>query len=182
MPREIPKPVRPTVVDNSTTASLKACQSATRQQTDYSDVKLKTLAENVAKLYVPFALKNSNNIEDITIDNLSNDAYLFVDNNGQPSKVLITTVLKKEISWEDLSDDIKQQLQNATQLTPGAHITIQNGIISADIGVESINGKTGIVTLTADDINTYTKDIACTKQELATALAEIEVDGGRYEN
>ena len=69
-------------------------------------------------------------------------------------------------------------------LTPGAHITItNNGVISADIGVETINGKTGNVNLTADDVNAYTKDVACTKQELHDALEgiDITIDGGVIE-
>jgi len=208
MPREIPKPVKPTVVDNSTTASVKECQSATRQQTDYSDLKLKTLSENIAKLYVPFALKDSESVEDITIDNLSNEAYLYIDDNGKPTKIVATTVLRKEIRWEDLSEEVRNRLQElaeSSSLVAGDHIRIQNGIISADVGVESINGKTGVVNLTPEDIGAaskaeaetkinaaityakksevYTKTEAATKADLASAVAnlEITIDGGRIE-
>lgn len=174
-----------------------------RQQTDYSDLKLKTLAENIAKLYVPYSIKDANNIDELTVDALSNGAYLYVDDNGKPSKILAVTVLRKEISWDDLSDDVKQQIQvaaqSATNYQAGSHITIRNGIISADIGVETINGKTGNVSLSAADVGALpistaiphkTSELvndagfitnANVSQSINTALESIEIDGGNID-
>jgi len=197
MPREIPK--IPTPPKQLPEVDKTSCLP-NRQQTDYTDLKLKTLSENIAKLYVPYKLKNSENVEEITIDNLSNEAYLYVDDNGKPSKVLITTVLKKEIQWEDLSEDIREQLQaiaQATALKAGNHITIENNMINADIGVETVNGKTGNVVLTAADVGALPNTVNVPKklsdltndtgfvsnaviiQEIDDALETLEVDGGR---
>ena len=196
MPREIPKPVRPGPGPSPEPKCVPV-----RPQTDYTDLKIKTLAENIAKTYIPYALKNSENIEEITIDNVSEEAYIYLDNNGNPTKLLATTVLKKEIDWNDLSPEAKQHildLINQNKLKAGNHITITNNTINADIGVETINGKTGNVSLTASDVNAYTKsetynknetyskndvynkDEACSKQDLADALdgIDITIDGG----
>ena len=56
-------------------------------------------------------------------------------------------------------------------------------MISADIGVETINGKTGEVQLTAADVNAYSKEEVYTKKETDAAFANlvIEIDGGRIE-
>ena len=88
MPRELPKPPVPPIRPNDPTF---------RPQTDYTDLKIKTLAENIAKHYVPYALKDTKDIGEVTIDQVSNEAYLYVDNNGNPAKLLAVTVLKKEI-------------------------------------------------------------------------------------
>ena len=50
-------------------------------------------------------------------------------------------------------------------------------------GVETINGKTGEVWLTAADVNAYSKEDVYTKKETEAAIANlvIEIDGGRIE-
>ena len=50
-------------------------------------------------------------------------------------------------------------------------------------GVETINGKTGEVWLTATDVNAYSKEDVYTKKETEAAIANlvIEIDGGRIE-
>ena len=50
-------------------------------------------------------------------------------------------------------------------------------------GVETINGKTGEVWLTATDVNAYSKEEVYTKKETDAAFANlvIEIDGGRIE-
>ena len=77
------------------------------------DVKLQLLSNRIAKTYVPKDLANA---EDIAVlentSDLSNvKAYIYIDNNGNPVKILATTVLNKEISWDDLSDDLKKKFQ-----------------------------------------------------------------------
>ena len=81
-----------------------------------------------------------------------------------------------------MADSTKEILQH--KLIPGNHITIDsNNVISADIGVETINGKTGEVQLTAADVNAYSKEDVYTKKETEAAIANlvIEIDGGRIE-
>lgn len=50
-------------------------------------------------------------------------------------------------------------------------------------GVETINGKTGEVWLTAADVNAYSKEEVYTKKETDAAIANlvIKIDGGRIE-
>ena len=50
-------------------------------------------------------------------------------------------------------------------------------------GVETVNGKTGEVQLTAADVNAYSKEEVYTKEETEMAIANlvIEIDGGRIE-
>ena len=50
-------------------------------------------------------------------------------------------------------------------------------------GVETVNGKTGEVWLTATDVNAYSKEEVYTKKETDAAFANlvIEIDGGRIE-
>jgi hypothetical protein len=193
-----PKPQTPPVVIPEAPGYIPV-----RQQTDYSDLKLKTLAENVAKLYVPYALKDTRSIDELTVDSLSNGAYLYVDDNGKPSKILAVTVLRKEISWDDLSDDVKHQIQIAAQsssnLQAGSHITITNNRINAEIGVETINGKTGNVSITAADVGALPISTAIPhktselvndagfvtsstiSQTINTAIDSIEIDGGNID-
>ena len=187
MPREIPKPYpqpgpRPAPQPKPEAGCpLPPPPPRPRPQSDYTDLKIKTLADNIAKTYVPYALKDTESIEEITVDDLTNSTYIYVDQDGKPSKLVFTTVIHKKVEWDDLSEEVQEQiLQN--HLTPGAHITISpDGVISAEIGVETINGQTGNVVLTADDVNAYTKEVACTKQELIDAINDIEGDGGRIQ-
>ena len=62
------------------------------------------------------------------------------------------TVTDTDLS--ELSDAFYADLENKQALlTPGENITItENGVISASGGVQSVNGKTGVVQLTASDV------------------------------
>lgn len=187
MPRELPKPYPqpekppvPTPHPESAGRFPPPPPPRPRPESDYTDLKIKNLAENVAKTYVPYAIKNTESIDEITFDDLTNSAYIYVDNDGHPTKLVLTTVIHKQVEWDDLSDEVKEQILK-NHLTPGEHITISpDGVISAQIGVETVNGKTGNVVLTANDVNAYTKEVACTKQELYDAIEgiDITIDGG----
>jgi len=150
------------------------------QETDI-DLKLKVLSDEVYQNFLPLDFEKNPTITAIDPSELAETAYIFVDNNGTPTKVLAPSVLKTVIEWDDLSADLKARLQQ--KLTAGAHINIdENNIISADIGVETINGKTGIVNLTAGDLNAYNKEEVFNKEETQTLLDEltVTVDGGAY--
>ena len=150
------------------------------QETDI-DLKLKVLSDEVYQNFLPLDFEKNPTIAAIDPSELAETAYIFVDNNGTPTKVLAPSVLKTVIEWDDLSADLKARLQQ--KLTAGAHINIdENNIISADIGVETINGKTGIVNLTAGDLNAYNKEEVFNKEETQTLLDEltVTVDGGAY--
>lgn len=151
------------------------------------DLKLKVLAEDVAKTYLPLDFTKNSEISESTLNALADTAYIFVDNNGKPVKLLATAVLKEEIAWDDLSEETKQKIQQAidsSKLIAGSHIKIEDNIISADVGVESLNGKTGHVVLSASDLNVYTKSEVYqktetySKSEITTQFEELEVDGG----
>ena len=146
------------------------------------ELKLKILAESIAKDFLPLDFTKNDNIKIKSADDLLDTAYIYVDNGGTPVKIFAPTVLKTTIKWEDLADSTKEIIQH--KLTPGNHITIDsNNIISADIGVETVNGKTGEVQLAAADVNAYSKEEVYTKKETDAAFANlvIEIDGGRIE-
>jgi len=154
------------------------------------DLKLKVLAEDTARTYLPLDFDNNSEIEQKTAEELADTAYIFVDNNGKPTKVLATSVLRTFIKWNDLADSTKTRIQQAidiaiesNKLKAGDNITIENNIISANIGVASLNGKIGSITLSAEDLNAYTKDKVYTKDETQDIINNliIEVDGGRIE-
>jgi len=169
------------------------------QDTDV-DLKLKILADSIAKEYLALDFSKNGDIKDISVDDLSNTAYIFVDNDGKPTKILAPSVLRKEITWDDLADSTKQKIQaaiDAVKLTAGRNIVIDSdNKINANIGVETVNGKTGDVSLTASDIPGVPTKVSqlendtgyltaadlsnyVTDDELAAALNSIEIDGGR---
>lgn len=151
------------------------------QVTD-TELKLKILAESIAKDFLPLDFTKNDAITVKSADELLDTAYIYVDNGGTPVKIFAPAVLKTAIKWEDLADSTKEIIQQ--KLIPGNHITIDsNNVISADIGVETINGKTGEVQLTAADVNAYSKEEVYTKEETEVAIANlvIEIDGGRIE-
>jgi len=99
-----------------------------------------------------------------------------------------------------LADSTKQKIQaaiDAAKLTAGRNIVISgDNVISANIGVETVNGKTGRVSLSASDIPglptkvsqfendkgyLVSADLATyvTDSALEAALGGLEVDGGR---
>lgn len=64
------------------------------------DLKLQLLTNRITKTYLPKDLVNASDIELVKeLSDLSDvDAYIYIDDNGKPTKILATTVLKKEIS------------------------------------------------------------------------------------
>lgn len=150
-------------------------------------LKLKILSDSIAKEYLPLEFDRNQQIKEIDVSQLTDTAYIFVDNNGKPTKILAPSVLRSIIEWSDLSENTKQQFQqliNLAKLIPGENVSInENNIISVDIGVRTVNGMSGDVSLTADQLNTYTKDELFTKNEILNILDSLIVvaDGGRIE-
>ena len=180
--------VRPTIPPTIRVTDIKVKHEAPRGNTEAyiqvtdAELKLKILAESIAKDFLPLDFTKNDNIKIKSADDLLDTAYIYVDNGGIPVKIFAPAVLKTTIKWEDLADSTKEIIQH--KLTPGNHITIDsNNVISADIGVETINGKTGEVRLTAADVNAYSKEEVYTKKETDAAFANlvIEIDGGRIE-
>ena len=63
------------------------------------ELKLKVLAEAIAKEFLSLHFSSENpDISATTVDKLDNTAYIFVDNNGKPVKVLAPSVLRTEIA------------------------------------------------------------------------------------
>ena len=60
------------------------------------DLKIKTALDGVEKTYLPKDLSDSKIIA-VTLDGLKEPAYLYVDNNGTPSKLVANDILRKEI-------------------------------------------------------------------------------------
>ena len=180
--------VKPTTPPTIRVTDIKVKPEAPRGNTEAYiqvtdiELKLKILAESIAKDFLPLDFTKNDNIKVKSADELLDTAYIYADNGGTPVKIFAPAVLKTAIKWEDLADSTKELIQH--KLTPGNHITIDsNNVISADIGVETINGKTGEVQLTAADVNAYSKEEVYTKKETDTAFANlvIEIDGGRIE-
>ena len=74
------------------------------------------------------------------------------------------------------------------EIDPATNSGTKESIISGPYdldtaGVETVNGKTGEVQLTAADVDAYSKEEVYTKEETEMAIANlvIEVDGGRIE-
>ena len=152
--------VRPTTPPTIRVTDIKVKHEAPRGNTEAyiqvtdTELKLKILAESIAKDFLPLDFTKNDNIKIKSADDLLDTAYIYVDNGGTPVKIFAPAVLKTAIKWEDLADSTKELIQH--KLTPGNHITIDsNNVISADIGVETMNGKTGEVQLTAADVNAY---------------------------
>ena len=61
------------------------------------ELKLKLLDEKVAKNYVSLALGDNDLLSSATLNTLSTNSYLYVDDNGTPKKILALAVLKREI-------------------------------------------------------------------------------------
>jgi len=157
------------------------------------DVKLTVLDEKISKNYLPLDFDKNTEIEGIDFNDLSNKAYVYVDDNGTPKKILILSALMHEINWTDLSGDAKIQIQNLitrnienSSLIAGNNISIEGRTISANIGVSKVNGEEGEITITPETLNVYTKDVLYTKDEsyskteVEDALEELIVDGGAY--
>lgn len=145
------------------------------------ELKIKVLAESIAKEFLPLNFEGNSTIKEVEPESLSDMAYIYVDNKGKPVKIFAPAVLKKKISWNDLTEDTKARIQQ--KLTAGAHIHIDDhNVISADIGVETINGKTGAINLTAGDLNAYNKEEVYSKEETQGLLDSltVTVDGGTY--
>ena len=180
--------VKPTTHPTIRVTDIKVKPEAPRGNTEAyiqvtdTELKLKILAESIAKDFLPLDFTKNTDIKLKSADELLDTAYIYVDNGGTPVKIFAPAVLKTAIKWEDLADSTKELIQH--KLTSGNHITIDsNNVISADIGVETINGKTGEVWLTATDVNAYSKEEVYTKKETDAAFANlvIEIDGGRIE-
>jgi len=62
------------------------------------DLKLKILADSIAKEYLPLDFSKNEGIKGISTDGLSDVAYIFVDNGGKPTKILAPSVLREEIA------------------------------------------------------------------------------------
>ena len=180
--------VKPTTFPTIRVTDIKVKHEAPRGNTEAyiqvtdTELKLKILAESIAKDFLPLDFTKNDNIKIKSADDLLDTAYIYVDNGGTPVKIFAPAVLKTTIKWEDLADSTKEIIQH--KLIPGNHITIDsNNVISADIGVETVNGKIGEVWLTAADVNAYSKEEVYTKKETDAAFANlvIEIDGGRIE-
>lgn len=152
------------------------------------DLKIKILSTSIADNYMPLALGQNEAITPANLIDLADTAYIYIDNNGKPVKVLASTVLRTEINWDDLSATTQQKIQQLIdnqRLEAGDNITIDGNVISADVGVKTLNGKSGNLTLTANDLNVYTKDDTYNKDEtyskpeLQDMFSSIIVDGGR---
>ena len=155
------------------------------------DLKLRVLDEKIAENFVPLDFNSNENIGGSPVSGLSDKAYVYVDDNGKPQKVLIASV--REIDWENLTGPAQAKIQNMinqavdnAKLIAGDNITITGRTISANIGVASLNEQTGNITLTAGDLNAYTKDVVYTKEEtysaeqVEAAIEDLIVDGGAY--
>ena len=192
LPTNVPCPdrdsVKPATSPTIRVTDIKVKHEAPRGNTEAyiqvtdTELKLKILAESIAKDFLPLDFTKNDDINIKSANELSDTAYIYVDDGGKPVKIFAPAVLKTAIKWEDLAESTKEIIQQ--KLSPGNHITIDsNNVISTDIGVETINGKTGEVRLTAADVNAYSKEEVYTKKETDAAFANlvIEIDGGRIE-
>ena len=140
------------------------------------DVKLKILETK----FVPKDLIKTFD----TLDNVEDTAYVYVDADGNPYKVQATKLISKDVSWDQLSKDVQDKilegLAKQDKLTAGDNINIKNNVISADVGVKSINGSTGDVTVTPESIGAMTKDatIELVNTTVEATIEEAMVDGG----
>lgn len=180
--------VQPITATTIRTTDIKVKHEAPRGNTETyiqiadTELKLKILAESIAKDFLPLDFTANDDIKVKSAEELLDTAYIYVDNGGNPVKIYAPSVLRSAIKWDDLADSTKELIQR--KLIPGDHITISPlNVISADIGVETINGKTGDVQLVAADVNAYSKDETYTREETDAAIAGlvIEIDGGRIE-
>ena len=136
--------------------------------------------------------------DQINLADADTEAYLYLDNNGKPRKLKLTDLTGKSaiVEWENLSVEVQNKILEGMakqdRLTAGDNITISGNVISAKGGnVDSINGKTGVVTLTADDVDAYTKGETANvvKSKIETVVPQIvreelqvaEFDGGLIE-
>ena len=192
LPTNVPCPdrdsVKPAASPTIRVTDIKVKHEAPRGNTEAyiqvtdTELKLKILAESIAKDFLPLDFTKNDAIDIKSANELSDTAYIYVDDGGKPVKIFAPAVLKTAIKWEDLAESTKEIIQQ--KLIPGNHITIDsNNVISADIGVETIKRKTGEVRLTAADVNAYSKEEVYTKKETDAAFANlvIEIDGGRIE-
>lgn len=99
------------------------------------DIKLKILENKL----VP---KDLSKVE--PIEELNENAYIYVDNNGTPGKMLLINIFPKDVKWENLSDDVKQR------------------ILDLEASVDDLNGKVVVL-----------NDIAVSFQEISQSYAEL---------
>ena len=66
------------------------------QDTD-TDLKIKILSTTVAETYIPLDLSKNQSITEKELVDLADTAYIYVDNNGKPVKILLS-VLKLVLS------------------------------------------------------------------------------------
>lgn len=129
-----------------------------------------------------------NGIESVTKTGTSGlvDTYTILFTDGTSTTFTVTNGQdgSADIHWGDVQGSIANQtdLQNAlnakqNKLTAGENITIDaNNVISATGGsgggaVDSVNGKTGVVVLTASDLGAYVKPTnGIPKTDLASAV------------
>jgi hypothetical protein len=155
------------------------------------ELKLRILDDKIAQFFVPLDFTKNKEITGLTAQELANSAYIYVDNNGTPVKVLVTSL--REIDWANLTGPAQAKIQNLintavdnAKLIAGDNININGRVISANIGVKTLNGQDGDVSLTAGDLNAYTKDDVYKKEEtysaeqVEDALEDLIVDGGAY--
>lgn len=136
--------------------------------------------------------------DQISLADADAEAYLYLDNSGKPRKLKLSDLTGKSVTveWESLSAEVQNRILEGMakqdKLTAGDNITISGNVISAKGGnVDSINGKTGVVTLTADDLGAYTKGetAGVVESKIETVVPQIvreelqvaEFDGGLIE-
>lgn len=126
------------------------------------DVKLKIIRKALENELVQRDLIKTFDV--INLADADPEAYLYLDNAGNPTRLKLSDLQGKSVivEWDQLSEEVQNKIlegiDKQDKLTAGENITITGNVISAKGGnVDSINGKTGVVTLTAEDIDAYDK-------------------------
>lgn len=128
------------------------------QNTDV-DLKIKIAEEHIAENFLPLDFSTNEAIEEGNLENVADQAYIYVDNKGQPVKLSVISTLKRTIKWADLDKSTQQQIQSMITSATKA--------------------------MTAADVNAYSKDETYSKEEVYTKpetdaiVDSLIVDGGR---
>ena len=95
--------VKPTTPPTIRVTDIKVKPEAPRGNTEAYiqvtdiELKLKILAESIAKDFLPLDFTKNDNIKVKSADELLDTAYIYVDNGGTPVKIFAPAVLKTAI-------------------------------------------------------------------------------------
>lgn len=137
------------------------CPHPTPRQESSTDVKLKILESK----FVPKDLIH--NFEDLEI---TDTTYVYIDQNGTPGKICALDIISKDISWDQLSEEVQNKIligvAKQDKLVAGDHIVISdNNEISVSLEAKDIGAITesDAKTIIADNV---VLEVASIKPEL----------------